>query len=134
MDIEQLQRKKRKSVQDQNAILKYEILCCAKRWLEGEKLPKPIEVFLSDKGITRDNALLVEYHGGPALYQMTYSGLLITNKEEFVEFEFDLNVPETNIEYVESFGKTTIETSCHLHGVGKSFGCLSKEVLHEIRS
>lgn len=134
MDIEQLQRKRRKSVQDQNTILKHEILCCAKNWLEGEKLPEPIEGFLSEKGITRDNALLVEYHGGPARYQMTYSGLFITDNEEFIEFELDLNVRETNIECVESFGKTTIETSCHLHGVGKSFGCLSKEVLHEIRS
>ncbi|GAA6137044.1 hypothetical protein NBRC116583_07910 [Arenicella sp. 4NH20-0111] len=134
MDIEYLKRKRQKSVQQQNAVLKHKISCCAENWLNGEKLPKPIEKYLNEKGINRDNALLIEYHGGPAQYQMSYSGILITNDEDFIGFEFDLNVRETNIEYVENFGKVSIETSCHLHGVGKSFGCLSKEVLHEIRS
>lgn len=134
MDIEYLKRKRQRSVQQQNAVLKHEITCCAENWVNGKKLPNPIEEYLIEKGVNRDNSLLIEYHGGPAQYQMSYSGLLIRNNEEFIEFEFDLNVPETNIEHAESFGKISIETSCHLHGVGKSFGCLSKEVLHEIRS
>jgi hypothetical protein len=134
MDIKYLKSKRQKSVQQQNAVLKHDIACCVENWLNGNKLPKPIEKYLIENGITRENALLVEYNGGPAQYQMSYSGLLITNDEEFIEFEFDLNVLETNIEHTESYGKVSIETSCHLHGVGKSFGCLSKEVLHEIRS
>ena len=132
MSIEQVKRKQQKSVQDQNAISKHSILTCAKGWLEGEELPKPIEEFLDDKGFNRKNSLLVEYHGGPARYQMLYSGILITNEEKFIGFEFDLNVRETNIEVVEQFGPIDIETSAHVKGTGKSFGCLSIEVLHEI--
>ena len=132
MNIEHIKRKRQKSVQDQNAISKDSILACAKRWLEGEELPKPIEVFLHQKGLNRQNSLLVEYYGGPARYQMLYSGVLITNEEKFIGFEFDLNVRETNIEHIEQFGSIEIESSAHVKGTGKSFGCLSKEVLHEI--
>jgi len=132
MDIERIKQKRRKSVQDQNAISKHSILTCAQNWLEGEELPKPIEVYLCQKGFNRQNSLLVEYHGGPAYCQMSYSGVLITNEEKFIGFEFDLNVRETNIEHIEQFGPIEIECSAHVKGTGKSFGCLSKEVLNEI--
>ena len=132
MDIEHIKRKRKKSVQDQNAISKHAILTCAQRWLNGEELPKPIENFLYKNGLNRQNSLLVEYHGGPAKYQMSYSGVLITNEEKFIGFEFDLNVRETNIEHIEQFGPVELETSAHLKGTGKSFGCLSIEVLNEV--
>ena len=134
MNIEYIKRKRQKSVQDQNAISKHSILNCAQRWIDGEELPKPIEDFLHQKGFNRKNSLLVEYHGGPAQYQMSYSGVLITNEEKFIGFEFDLNVRETNIEHIEQFGLIEVECSAHVKGTGKSFGCLSKEVLHEIRN
>lgn len=104
MNIERIKRKRQKSVQDQNAVSKHSILTRAQSWLDGEELPKPIEEFLHEKGFNRQNSLLVEYHGGPARYQMSYSGILITNEEEFIGFEFDLNVRETNIENIEQFG------------------------------
>ena len=132
MDIEKIKLKRQKSVQDQNAISKYEIFSCAKNWQEGEELPKPIEIYLNQSGYNRQNSLLVEYHGGPAQLQMSYSGVLITDEEEFIGFEFDLNVRETKIEHIEQFGPIEVECSAHLKGTGKSFGCLSKEVLHEI--
>ena len=134
MNIEHIKRKRQKSVQDQNAILKHSISTCAQRWLEGEELPTPIEEFLNLKGINRKNSLLVEYHGGPARYQMSYSGVLITNEENFIGFEFDLDVRETNIEHIEKFGSIEINSSARVKGTGKSFGYLSKEVLHEIRN
>ena len=134
MDIERIKRKRQKSVQDQNAISKHYIFTCAKKWLEGDELHKPIEDFLHQKGLNRQNSLLVQYYDGPALYQMTYSGILITNQEKFIGFEFDLDIDETNIENVVQFGQIEIESSAHVKGTGKSFGCLSKEVLHEIRN
>lgn len=134
MDIEYVKRKRQKSVQDQNAVSKHSILTCARSWLEGKKLPEPIEKYLYAKGFDRQNSLLVEYHGGPAQFQMSYSGLLLTNEEVFIGFEFDLDVRETNIEHVEQFGSVEIDCSAHVKGTGKSIGCLSKEVLHELRS
>ena len=134
MDIEHIKRKRQKSVQDQNAISKHKIFICARNWLEGEKLPKPIEIYFSKRHINRENSLLVSYFKGSPLLQMDYSGLLLTNNEVFIDFEFELDKNEKKIEHIETFRSVELEVSAHLKGTGKSFGCLCLEVLHEIRN
>lgn len=133
MDIDHLRRKRQKSVQQQNALLKYDIQRCVGRWLSDEKLPIPIEDYIAEQGYSRQNALLVRYHEGDPRLQMSHQGLLLTNEQVFIDFEFDLDFAQNSIEQVLQFGVTDIEVNAHLKGRGKSFGHLCIEVLQETR-
>jgi hypothetical protein len=134
MDIELLKRKRTKSVQDQNAISKYQIMSVANWWNAGNRLPEPIESMIANSGITRESAVLVEEHSGPECCAHSYSGCFLTMKNEFWSYEVDLNHQETEIEYLEQWLKIDVEVNQHQKGTGKSFGYLCTEVLSEIEN
>lgn len=131
MDIELLKRKRTKSVQDQNAISKHQIQAVVKWWYSGNRLPEPIEKLVSESGLSRETAILVEEHSGPICCEHSYSGLFLTKENVFWSYEVDLNGKETEIEYLGHWEKTDIEVNQHQKGTGKSFGFLCTEILNE---
>ena len=134
MDIERIKRKRTKSVQDQNAISKHQIISVANWWKAGNKLPEPIERMAAESGITRDTSILIEQHSGPICCEHSYSGCFLNKKYEFWSYQVDLNDKETKIEYLEQWLKVDIEVNKHKKGTGKSFGYLCTEVLNEIEN
>ena len=132
MNIERIQGKRQKSVQDQNAISKHAILQTVDWWKSGNKLPDLIEQMALNEGISRETAILVEEGSGPICCEHSYYGTFLTHTKEFWFYSLDLNDQETEIEYMEEWGKKDINTSPHNKGTGKSFGALSLEVLSEI--
>ena len=134
MDIETLKRKRKKSVQDQNAISKHQILTAVQWWANGNKLPKLIESMAEKEGISRRSAILVEATSGPVCCEHSYSGCFLSNNREFWSYNLDLNADETEIEHLKHWGKVDIEVNQYQKGTGKSFGFLCIEILNEIEN
>lgn len=131
MGIEKLKRKRVKSVQDQNAITKAEIMAVAEWWKSGNSLPEPIEKLAAKSNINRSSAILVCEYSGLICCEHSYSGCFLTKDGDFWSYEVDLNDKETEIDHIEEWGISNVEVNPHKKGTGKSWGYLCKETLKE---
>ena len=62
-----------------------------------------------------------------------YTGVWLSRDEHFWDFALTIERGSARVLYVERFNDVTdtINVSAHLPGVGKSFGHLAKQLLHE---
>ena len=133
MDIEALQKKRQKNVQEQNAIERDRIRRVA-LWWRGNALPKPIEELAAQQGINRETAVLVEGGDHSTHWPHTYEGTFLTRSGEFWRYEIELDGEEKKIVEIEQWAQVPMEVNAHKRGTGKSFGHLCHEVLDELLS
>ena len=136
-DISRLKKKRRKNVQEQNAITKDEIYSFAQEFRENNRFPKALLECFKDYGINIDTAILTWHDrmpfGGPT---WAYRGNWLTEDYQFYSYEIYLDPKDKFVTEIEEFKNITsdVEVNERKAGIGKTGGWLSIEVLNEINS
>lgn len=121
------------NVQQQNGIAKAEIIHASESFRQGAKHIAWLGNYLQSQGIDPSNGVLTRLTTTPDQAGELVRGVWLTAKQDFWEFDALMDRNSWQLIEVERFENVTdsITIDSNLKGVGKSFGCLALEVLHE---
>lgn len=132
MDIGRLLKKRQLNVQEQNILISHKLKGVAQVWLEAG-VPAALANYGETKGIDWSETIVlkleVDFPGVPRLY-----GLLLTQAEQFIEFEIDTDSAHQQIESVDKWEDVSAyqDYSVSKRGTGKGFAAIALQVRREI--
>ena len=138
LNIDKLRHKRQLNVAEQNALARQGIFEAA-MWFRAniDKVPTPVISFLRSKRVDLSEAIDVDFEDLSSVgLKGFFSGLVVTPSRNFWRWEVELNDEGSELVSVEEWRDVTSRhpISEHLPGVGKSFGFLCLDVLHEVNS
>ena len=133
MDIQRVKRKKRKNVQEQNAVLRDNIIQCA-RWFQDspDEFAWLIDI-LQKRGLSAKKGLLVNIHVIPEQEGDAWRGFWLTREQRFYEFYVMRSRNDDSVLEVEEWNDVTesFPATAHARGTGKSWTFLALELMKE---
>lgn len=135
MDIERLYSKRQLNVQQQNALAKQAIIDCAVAYRKQDPHLTWVRSALLEHGVDTEKGILTEASSLPCGGgEETAYATWLTWDRQFLFIDATISLDTHTLITVESFENVTDKTSTSSHnkGTGKSFGCLSLEVLEEL--
>lgn len=130
MDLARIARKRQKSVQDQNILLRESIRKCAAYFREAPEHIPPVLIEVScAKGVDWSNAILLDLGVcDPGCSSLT--GLLLDQSGRFIEFELDASDDLSSLVELYVWKDISAEQnySQHNRGIGVGYGALALAV------
>lgn len=122
-----------RNVQQQNESTKAEVRHAAEAFRRGARRLAWLGDYLQSQGIDPESGVLTRLTTTPDQAGDLVGGIWVTKKYKFWEFDALLDRYSRRLIKVEKFENVTglMTIDGHLKGIGKSFGCLAVEVLHE---
>jgi len=135
MDITKLHTKRHLTVHEQSTLTRYSIEQSACSFRMHPLLPDVLLQFFVQQGIHLQRDILTNSDRMPfGGEQEAYRGQWLTCSHRFFNYVLFLDETNTHIEEVARWADVTdtILISAHEKGIGKSYGYLCQEVLHQL--
>ncbi len=133
MHVARLRRKKRRNVQEQNAVLKDAIVQCASRFRKSIEHYGWLVGIFNEKGLDSQSGMLVELRCIPDQEGDLWIGRWLTADARFLHFEVMRSRQSGRVIDVETWEDITasLPVTERSPGTGKSFAYLALEALRE---
>ncbi len=130
MDLSRIARKRQKSVQDQNVLLRESIRKCATYFREApEHVPRVLIDLACERDVDWSKAILLDL-GVNEPGCSSLMGLLLDQSGRFIEFELDATDDLSSLVELYVWKDISAEQNCSRHnrGIGVGYGALALAV------
>ncbi|MDG9855347.1 hypothetical protein N5C93_16330 [Pseudomonas nitroreducens] len=130
MDLSRIARKRQKSVQDQNALLRESIRKCAAHFREApEQIPPVLIDVACERNVDWSKTILLDL-GVREPGCSSLMGLLLDQSGRFIEFELDATDDLSSLVELYVWKDISAEQNCSQHnrGIGVGYGALALAV------